>query len=89
MSIAKFSPIFVFKNKRNPLIVGDAVKILCCVKILKDFVLLLIGVAVYFMYHHRSLKKRSCCFAFLNSVILQILQCCLSKQLCQLSSLLH
>lgn len=37
----------------------------------------------------QSLKKSSCCLAFLNSVILQILQCCLSKQLCQLSSLLH
>lgn len=55
----------------------------------RDTVLVLIGVAVYFGYCHRSLNNSSCCFAFLNSVILQILQCCLSKQLCQLSSLLH
>jgi len=58
MSSAKFSPISVFKNKSNPLTAGGVVKILCCKKILRDLILLLIGVAVYFRFYYRSLKKK-------------------------------
>lgn len=58
MSSAKFSPISAFKNKSNPITAGDTVKILYCMKILKDLVLLLIGIAVYFRCYHRSLKKK-------------------------------
>lgn len=58
MFSAVFSPISVFKNKNKPLIAGDAVKILACIKILRDLVLLLIGVAVYFRYYYRCLGKK-------------------------------
>lgn len=58
MSSAKFSPISVFLKNRNPLTAGGTVKILYCIKILKDLVLLLIGIAVCFRCYHRSLKKK-------------------------------
>lgn len=79
--------LFLFVKARiMPSIAGDC-KNVAAQKFL-EIVLLLLGVAVYLMYYYRSLKK---VFAALPSLIfiLQILQCCLSKQLCQLSSLLH
>lgn len=89
MFSAKFPSISVFKNTKNPLIAGNTANIFAAQKFLEILFcssLLLLSVLITIT---EAKKKSSCCFVFLHSLILKILPCCLYKQLCQLSSLLH